>query len=68
VKGAAHQPRLDEGLVLPQRGPHVFDIALDADADLQLGGGHQLRLRSTDITDDACEVFLGRASDQMMAR
>jgi hypothetical protein len=67
MKRATHQPCLHERLVFPQSRPHVPDLAFDADADLQLGAGHQLRLRSTDVADHARQVFLWRTLGEVMA-
>ena len=65
---AAHEPGLHERSVLPQSGPHVPHLAVDANADLQLGGRHHLRLGSTNVADHAGEVFLRRPLVQVMTR
>ncbi len=68
MQGAAHEPRLDEPLVFPERSPHIFDAAVGADRDLQLGRGHDLSLHAADVADYASQVTLGRALRQVMAR
>jgi hypothetical protein len=66
VESAAHQPGLHERSAPPQGGPHIPDLAVDANADLKLGRGHHLRLRAAEVADHAGEVLLRRPPIQVM--
>jgi hypothetical protein len=67
VQRAAHQPRLDERLSLPESVSNIRGLAHDPDADLHLGGGHHLGLHSTDVSDHAGQVLLRRVLEQVVA-
>ena len=67
VQRAAHQPRLDQGALGPERLANVGDGAVDADGDLELGGGHELCLDATDLAHRPRQVLLGGATGQVVA-
>src|SRR4029077_5476846 len=67
MEGAAHEPRLREGLVLPERRLDVVGPAVNADSNLHLGGRHERGLDATDLPNDASELFLGCALGEMVA-
>lgn len=67
MERASHQPCLDKGLALPEGIPNVADFAIDADADLLLGGGHDLCLHPTDLAYDSGEILFWRTLHKMVA-
>ena len=66
VQRATHQPRL-HGAVGPERLADIVDGAIDADGDLELRCGHELRLGATDLAHDPRQIFLRCPASQVVA-
>src|SRR5438552_536670 len=62
MQGAAHEPRLDQAPLLPQRLADVGDLAVDPCRDLTVSRRHELSLGATDLADDLGQVLLRSAA------